>query len=456
MKQIGLYLLVCGLLLLSGCGITGVSAPEANLGYQEQAIAQLLNFETTAPPVETTTVPTTTVRTSTTTTETTTTVESTAATTVPATEATTVTTTVTTKPLALAVRALWIPASDLNTMLAGQNEAGFRRVVQTRLKDAKTLGINTIFLHVRSFGDAYYNSKLFPRAAGWSTGQHFDPLAVFLKEAHALGLQLHAWVNPLRCQTIEQMAKLGTQWQTKKWVASGDLKMRQVGTRWYLDPAYAETRALIFAGVTEILSGYQVDGIHIDDYFYPTTDPTFDAVAYGAFGKGKTLAAWRTNNINLLVAGMYGTVKASGAQKIFSVSPAGSVSYDNQMMYADVAKWCSTAGYADWMIPQLYFGFFNEAEPFIKSAKRWTSMVTSDKVKLIFGIATYKIGQVDTFAGTGSQEWITDTAIPARQILFSSTFSGVSGVALFSSASTNAVAASERKAIQQALAAKKE
>ena len=202
--------------------------------------------------------------------------------------------------------------------------------------------------------------------------------------------------------------------------------------------------------MSEILAGYDVDGIHIDDYFYPTTAESFDAAAFKHAG-AKNRAVWRTENINQLVCAMYDTVKSCDRTRIFSVSPTGSIADNEQEQYADVRLWCSESGYLDWIIPQLYFGFFHETYPFAETAEEWRGIVTNDEISLMLGIATYKVGEYDDFAGAGAKEWTTDTLIPARQILFADEIEGVEGVVLFSSATTRSLSDREQNAIRHAL-----
>lgn len=429
---------------LAACGTS--TTEEASIALQEQSVSHLQVIASSA--TASTTVQTTALVTTTQTTKAD--AATSVTTTTMASSAKTTTTVTPVQQDTLAVKAIWIPATDLGNMLSGCDESGFRKKVKAHLKEYSALGINTVFLHVRSNGDAYYDSALFPRGAYWSGNQAFDPLAIFLEESHALGLSLHAWVNPLRCQTAEQMNEISGGYQTKAWVAAGDDRMVQVGSRWYLNPAYAEVRALVCAGVSEILATYAVDGVHIDDYFYPTTANSFDDAAFVASGT-KNRAVWRTENINLLVSAMYQTVKVCDANKIFSVSPTGSIADNEQEQYADVRLWCSETGYLDWIIPQLYFGFFHEEYPFAQTAKNWQDIVTCKDVSLLLGIATYKVGETDSYAGSGADEWKTDTRIPARQILCAADMEDVDGIVLFSSATTRSLSKSEQDGIRQAL-----
>ncbi len=156
-----------------------------------------------------------------------------------------------------------------------------------------SLGLNTVIAQVRPFGDALYRSSLFP----WShlctgvQGQDpgFDPLDVLLTEAHARGLSLEAWVNPYRLRSSASMppvlaenSLLNTH---PEWVCAVDEGA-------YLNPAIPEAADYVVQGVAELVQNYAVDGIHFDDYFYPTTDPSIDAAQFAASGE-TDLTAWR-------------------------------------------------------------------------------------------------------------------------------------------------------------------
>ncbi len=354
------------------------------------------------------------------------------------------------KPSQAFVRAMWFPATDFADLLAGKDESTFRGLVEERLQWAADLGVNTIFVQVRSNGDAYYTSTQYPRGAHWSETQQFDPLAVFLEAGHALGLAVHAWVNPLRCQTEAQMAALPVTWQTKQWVMAQSDKMVLLDGRWYLNPAYAEVRALICAGVQEILQAYPVDGVQIDDYFYPTTDAAFDAASFAA-AKAENLAAWRTENVSAMVSAMYQAVKSAAPDCVFSISPRGDLDANLRLLYADVARWCREPGFCDWIIPQLYFGFAHETCAFVKTAEIWCALPRAEAVQLLLGICTYKIGGEDVWAGSGRMEWQTEREIPARQIAWARAAPTVAGVAIYSDASTLAAGAAEAEAIRLVL-----
>lgn len=343
------------------------------------------------------------------------------------------------------VVAAWLTAVSLSDMLKGATETAYRAAVHQELTWLCENGFTDVFVQVRSNGDAYYRSRVYPRAASWS--QDFDPFQVFLEENQQVGLQVHAWINPYRCQTAGQMLKIPDTYPTRMWAQEQAEPIVQVSGRWYLNPADAHAQALICTGAQELLDGYDIAGLHIDDYFYPTTEPELDAAAFAA-SRSEDLTAWRTEQVNTLVAALY--AQAHAADRIFSISPRGDPAASAQLLYADPETWCSQSGYCDWILPQLYYGFDNETCGFAEMLALWQGMVQTDGVRLIPGICTYKVGQADDWAGTGRMEWVTEQEIPARQAV-AVLETGLNGVAVYSSASTRELDAPEMEALKQQL-----
>ena len=167
---------------------------------------------------------------------------------------------------------MWFTAMDYAEILTGKSEAEFRAAIQERFQQVQALGIQTVFLQVRAFADAYYTSTYYMPGLSMSTNCSFDPLQIMLTEAHQLGLSVHAWVNPLRCQTDAQMEQMPEQYPISQWYADETKRgtwLVKSGDRWWLNPAYPEVRQLIADGVSELVTQYEIDGVQIDDYFYP-------------------------------------------------------------------------------------------------------------------------------------------------------------------------------------------
>ena len=164
----------------------------------------------------------------------------------------------------------------------------------------------------------------------------------------------------------------------------------------WLNPAYEEVRNLICDGVSEIVRNYNVDGIHIDDYFYPTISENFDKSAFSQ-STAVSISDFRLENINSLVSQMYNSVKAENPQVLFGISPQGNIRNNYTQLFADVKKWAGQTGYCDYIVPQIYYGFENEIQPFDEVLQEWNDMTCKD-VKLIVGLAYYKIFEEGEFS----------------------------------------------------------
>lgn len=392
---------------------------------------------TTAQTTTTTTIIITTT-TATTTTETTTAAETTATTT---TEATTATTEAETEKPSVSVpedevRGVWISYLEIGTLLKNKTESDFKAAVGRIYDNCTSLGINTVYVHARAFGDAFYNSDLFPFTK-YISGDigvkvSYDPYKILVDEAHKRGISFHAWINPLRLCTAEDMKLIKSGYVIRDWYDDPALKGKyivNVNGTWYLNPAYDETIQLVCDGVREILQNYDVDGVHIDDYFYPTTDASFDSSAFSE-SSYSSLSAFRINNCNKLVKGIYDTVHKYSSNAVFGASTQGSFENNINQLYADAAAWCE-GGYVDYFAPQIYYGFNNSAQPFEKCTDTWLKLVKNTDVELYIGLAVYKIGKEDTWAGNGAYEWCNTETMLKRQTEYARE-NGCDGIVLYS------------------------
>ena len=327
------------------------------------------------------------------------------------------------------VKAVWFAYLDIDNMLAGATEAEFTESISEAFAYVESLGFNTVYVHVRAFGDAYYYSSYYPFTSAYSgtvgDKPSYDPLEIMVAEAHKLGLSFHAWVNPMRTTTKKNFESMSSSYILKQWYSSsstnGTYLVYDSDTGYYwLSPAYSAVRELICSGIAEIVSNYDVDGIHIDDYFYPTTDESFDKLAFSVSGSSD-LSQWRRDTVSQLVKEIYSTVKSCNSSVLFGVSPQGNLDNNLNKLYADVELWCSTTGYLDYIVPQIYYGY-NGSLPFDTTAVQWENLVTSSSVKLICGIAAYKVGT--------TTEWSSGSML-SKQTDYISTLSGYSGCAYY-------------------------
>ena len=321
-------------------------------------------------------------------------------------------------------RAVWVSYLEWAELDFSSEEA-FRAGAAQLLDNCLSLGLNTVIAQVRPFGDALYRSQLFP----WShlctgvQGQDpgFDPLDILLTEAHGRGLSLEAWVNPYRLRSSAacppSLADTNLVNTHPEWVCT-------VGEGLYLNPAIPEAADYVVQGVAELVQNYPLDGIHFDDYFYPTTDASLDAAQFAASGAAD-LGAWRRQNVTRLVKAVYDTVKAADPTLRFGISPQGNPDNDRNTQYSDVSAWLAAAGDAavvDYLCPQVYWGYGYTLQSgstrfgFEKIVPAWLAMPRAADVALYFGLGVYRIGVGDGGANPDSvTQWSTGNAL-ARQV----------------------------------------
>ncbi len=298
-------------------------------------------------------------------------------------------------------RAMWVSYLEWEQFDFSSADA-FRAGADAMMQNCASLGLNTVIAQVRPFADALYPSQYFP----WShlctgtQGQNpgFDPLAILIESAHANGLELEAWLNPYRIRlNAGRPAELSAQSPAN----THPELVKQVDEGMYFDPSSAEVRELIINGVLEIVQNYAVDGIHFDDYFYPTTDASFDEAEYAASGTSLSLEDWRRENVNMLVRDVYSAIKKADPDVRFGISPQGNMENNFNGQYSDVALWTRTPGYVDYILPQLYWGYGYTTKggqtryAFENITREWAALERAEGVELYFGLGAYRVGDGD-------------------------------------------------------------
>jgi len=260
-----------------------------------------------------------------------------------------------------------------------------------QLTRCQTLNFNAVILQVRPVADAFYPSQLEP----WSVyltgvqGQDpgYDPLKYAIDEAHRLGMEFHAWLNPYRIgSTSAVLASNHVALKNPSWVVVFQ-------NQHYFNPGLPEVRAHLVAVVKDIVSRYEVDAIHFDDYFYPygakSTSTPFgfdDQAAFEKYGNGKDVHTWRADNVNLMVSEVSQAIKAIKPGVLFGISPSGR--RENSIdLYADPFIWLQNK-WIDYLAPQIYWEFGHATADFGKQASFWNA--NSFGVPMVIGIAAYK------------------------------------------------------------------
>lgn len=272
-------------------------------------------------------------------------------------------------------RGAWIQA--VNGQFMGMSEFEMKSYLREMLDELYTANVNAIVFQVRVEGDALYESDIEP----WSryiTGKQgfapgWDPLAFMVEEAHRRNMELHAWINPYRACT-KGTTELAANHQS---ILHPERFLSYEG-QLYFNPSMQENRDHICTVIKDIISRYDVDALHIDDYFYPypTKGVEFpDEDDYALMGGGVEKGNWRRDNVNKLIRQIHDTVRSIKPWVKFGVSPFGIYrnateefpsgsdtrglqSYDD--LYADVLLWINE-GWVDYCIPQLYWEIGHKA-----------------------------------------------------------------------------------------------
>lgn len=310
--------------------------------------------------------------------------------------------------------AVWVSYLEWQGMDFSSADA-FTADIRTLMDDIAALGADTVLAQVRPFGDALYPSDYYPFShlctGVQGTDPGFDPLAILVREAHARGLELEAWINPYRLRAGGVPSALCASSPAvthPEWV-------REAAGGLYLDPANSGVRQYIADGLAELCSRYDIDGIHFDDYFYPTTDPAFDAADYAASGTALPLDDWRRENVNALVRLCAETVRARGVR--FGIAPQGDPDLNYSAQYSDAALWLAE-GWVDYLMPQLYWGQEytkngDASHSLTALAARWLAYPRAAGVRLCFGLGAYRIGDGDG-GDAGAAEWRSGGALAAQ------------------------------------------
>ena len=324
------------------------------------------------------------------------------------------------------VRAAWITFLEFNSK--GYTLNSFNSRIAEMFDKIAASGLNEIYVHVRPFSDAMYRSAYFPWSK-YASGRQgvdpgFDPLAIMVNAAHSRNLKLHAYINPYRVCTEADFDKLATNSPAYKWLndddEDNDRNVLKFGNMYYYNPSSDDVIKLINNGVAEIVKNYDVDGVIFDDYFYPTLGSNysskFDAEEYNDYKLETTnplsIVDWRRNNINKMVKTVYATVKKSGKNRTFGISPAGNLNNlrANDKYYVDIDRWGRESGYVDYIAPQLYWGFEHSICPFEPTVDKWVATVINPEVKLYIALPMHLAQAQET------PEWKNNHDILGRMI----------------------------------------
>lgn len=278
------------------------------------------------------------------------------------------------------------------------------------LDSLEAIGINAIIFQVRPTADALYYSELEP-TSHWLLGTQgaslsWDPLEWTIEQAHQRNMEVHVWLNPYRVN----LAKTDTSeicadhvWRKHpEW-------FWEYNKQWYFDPGLDVTREWICTIVRDIVTRYDIQAIHMDDYFYPYPSggkPIPDTKTFAKYPRGFTdIADWRRNNVNLAIQDIHRTIRECNKNVQFGISPfgvwrnasvdptgsattAGITNYDD--LYADIRLWIKS-GWIDYVLPQLYWEIGKKAADYEILVHWWANEVRGTNCKLYIGMAPYRL-----------------------------------------------------------------
>jgi len=292
-----------------------------------------------------------------------------------------------------------------------------KKYIEDQLDRLIEAGCNAVIFQVRPCSDALYMSDLEPWSL-WLTGKRgkapnpmWDPMEYAIEQAHRRGMEFHAWLNPYRIATSDKDILPESHIAKKE-----PYRMVRFDGKRFFDPGYPENRDYITEVVTDIVHRYDVDAIHIDDYFYPypAAGKRFDAdnASYAKYGHGMERKAWRRQNVDLLIEQLSKAIKKEKNWVRFGVSPFGIwrnkandprgsesnglQNYDD--LYADVLLW-DEKGWVDYLVPQLYWELDTKAAPSRKLIKWW-----NDNLKNSYLFIGQDVKRTMDKAGNGGQK----------------------------------------------------
>ncbi|HZJ76571.1 MAG TPA: family 10 glycosylhydrolase, partial [Oscillospiraceae bacterium] len=283
------------------------------------------------------------------------------------------------------------------------------------LDKLKKTGLNAVIVQIKPSADSFYPSQYAP----WSEyltgvqGQNpgYNPLSFMIEETHKRGMEFHAWFNPYRVSVKNDTEKLAADHPARKnpdWVVS-------YGNKLYYNPGISEVRQFVIDSILEVVRNYNIDGVHLDDYFYPYPESGIDFPddqLYKANKRfaGETKAQWRRNNINDFIENLYKSIKREKAGIKFGVSPfgiwrnraddskgsdtrGGITSYGS--LYADTKYWVEKE-WLDYIVPQIYWNFGYDRADYGVLVDWWADITKGRNVHLYIGHAAHKVEKGDT------------------------------------------------------------
>lgn len=272
----------------------------------------------------------------------------------------------------------------------------------------QSLGFNAVIVQIRAAADAFYPSPYEPWSVYLSGKQgqppfpKYDPLAFMIQETHKRNMDFQAWFNPFRALVNSSVNPNPPNHVTRQhpdWLIN-------YGGKTYFDPGNPEARNYILKVILDVVKRYDIDGVHIDDYFYPykIAGQSFrDNDSYDKYNNGMGKDDWRRNNVNLFISQLNNLIKKEKPRLQFGVSPFGiwrnarqdsingsatngSSCYDD--LYSDALLWMKR-DWVDYLAPQLYWPCSSKAASFSVLLPWW--MQHRQRAKMYIGLGLYQL-----------------------------------------------------------------
>lgn len=296
-------------------------------------------------------------------------------------------------------RAVWVATNfKLDWPPATYNAEEQKKELIKIFDDIKRKKFNTIYFQVRSNGTVFFESSYEPFTP-YLTGEvdvkpNYDPLKFAIEQAHKRGIEIHAWVNVVRCFTGQELSILNHPFHIKQrrpdWVIEDK---RNGSTSYWLDMGLPEVRHYLVSLFSELVRKYNIDGLHLDFIRYPGKEFN-DAFSYNLYGEDKNIDQWRRDNINTFIKDLSANVKSVNSYLKLGAAPVG-IYKNNHIangfegfgeVYQDSRLWLEE-GWVDYLAPQIYWPL--EGPPrFDKLAEEWSN--NSFNRSIVLGIAAYK------------------------------------------------------------------
>lgn len=326
-------------------------------------------------------------------------------------------------------RAIFISYIELSKYIKGKDYDTSKNNIKNMINNIEKIKCNTIILQIRFGSDAIYKSNIYPTSMHIVENEgdeYYDVLKYFIKFSHKKNIKVIAWINPYRIRTTEDTSTISKNNPAYKYL---DTDIVYINNGIYYNPSKKETEDLIIEGVKEVLE-YKIDGLLFDDYFYP--DTKIDEKDYQEYIKNNGFIEpdkYRLNVVNEMIKKVH--KECSNKNIEFGISPDGNIENNYNKNYADVKTWLKEKDYIDFIMPQIYYGFYNSTRAYIKSIHEWESLIENKEIDYYIALAFYKVGKEDKYAKNGFNEWIENDNIIMKEIILSRNLKNYKGFSLF-------------------------